>query len=140
GQGTVLILPRGGFTYPGADMSGSAPAVAAPLLSVVVPTHNVRPWLRQLLDSVLRQIDDMEVVVVDDRSTDGTVDLAGAVADREPGVTAIAPPGEGGGSARNAGAARARGRYLVFADGDDLSPDGAYAALTASLEKSGSDM
>ncbi|GGD35207.1 hypothetical protein GCM10010915_14610 [Microbacterium faecale] len=124
-------------------MSGSSRAEHAsdaPLLSVVIPTHNVRPWLRQLLDSVLRQLDDLEVIVVDDRSDDGTVEDAGAVAARDPRVTVIASPGQGGGSARNAGAERARGRYLVFADGDDLIPDGAYAALTESLERSGSDM
>src|SRR5699024_4602090 len=70
-EGTPHILPRGGFTYPGADMSGSERAdPTTPLLSVVVPTHNVRPWLRQLLESVLRQTDDLEVLVVDDRSTD----------------------------------------------------------------------
>src|SRR5699024_2609168 len=108
--------------------------------SVVIPTHNVRPWLRQLLDSVLRQLDDLEVIVVDDRSDDGTVEDAGAAAARDPRVMVIASPGQGGGSARNAGAERARGRYLVFADGDDLIPDGAYAALTESLERSGSDM
>lgn len=113
---------------------------AAPLLSVVVPTHDVRPWLRQLLESVLRQLDDLEVIVVDDRSTDGTVEFARTIASRDPRVTVISSPGAGGGTARNTGADRARGRYLVFADGDDLIPDGAYAALTASLESSGSDL
>lgn len=124
-------------------MSGSArPAGDArtPLLSVVIPTHNVRPWLRQSLDSVLRQLEDLEVIVVDDASTDGTPDLARSVAERDPRVVVVDSPGRGGGSARNAGAARARGRYLVFADGDDLIPDGAYQALTESLEASGSDM
>ncbi|WP_051171964.1 glycosyltransferase family 2 protein [Microbacterium indicum] len=112
-----------------------------PLLSVVIPTHDVRPWIRQTLDSVLRQRgDDMEVIVVDDRSTDGTAAFARTYAERDPRVTVIASPTPGGGSARNAGAERARGRYLVFADGDDLIPDGAYTALVESLEASGSDV
>ncbi|MGO1839247.1 MAG: glycosyltransferase [Candidatus Microbacterium stercoravium] len=121
-------------------MTGSAHDDTAPLLSVVIPTHNVRPWLRQALDSVLRQQADLEAIVVDDRSDDGTLDLAREVAERDPRVRVVASTGAGGGSARNTGAELARGRYLIFADGDDLIPDGAYAALVSSLEESGSDM
>ncbi|WP_221585427.1 glycosyltransferase family 2 protein [Microbacterium sp. G2-8] len=113
---------------------------STPLLSVVIPTHDVRPWLRQTLDSVLRQVEDMEVIVVDDRSSDGTVELAREYAARDERIAVVPSDVPGGGSARNTGADRARGRYLVFADGDDLIPDGAYAALVASLERSGSDM
>ncbi|WP_110588491.1 glycosyltransferase family 2 protein [Microbacterium suaedae] len=114
--------------------------LSAPLLTVVIPTHDVGPWLRQTLDSVLRQLDRLEVIVVDDRSTDGTLDLARSYAERDARVEVMSAPTPGGGSARNAGAERARGQYLVFADGDDLVPDGAYAALVDSLEASGSDM
>jgi len=121
-------------------MTASAHDDTAPLLSVVIPTHNVRPWLRQALDSVLRQPVDLEVIVVDDRSDDGTIDVARAVAERDERVRVVASTGAGGGSARNTGADLARGRYLIFADGDDLIPDGAYAALVSSLEASGSDM
>ncbi|MGO3371209.1 glycosyltransferase [Microbacterium gubbeenense] len=120
-------------------MTGSAHD-DAPLLSVVIPTHNVRPWLRQALDSVLRQDVDLEVIVVDDRSDDGTIEFAREAAGRDARVSVVSSPGEGGGSARNAGADLARGRYLVFADGDDLIPDGAYDALVTSLEVSGSDL
>jgi len=121
-------------------MTGSAHDDTAPLLSVVIPTHNVRPWLRQALDSVLRQQLDLEVIVVDDRSGDGTIDAARAAAERDERVRVVTSAGAGGGSARNTGAELARGRYLIFADGDDLIPDGAYAALVSSLEASGSDM
>lgn len=111
-----------------------------PTYSVVIPTYNVRPWLRQTLDSVLRQREDLEVIVVDDASTDGTDDLAREYAARDPRIRVVANEGSGGGSARNLGARSARGEYLIFADGDDLIPDGAYAALVGSLERSGSDM
>ncbi|MBP2437565.1 glycosyltransferase family 2 protein [Microbacterium amylolyticum] len=114
---------------------------ALPLLSVVIPTHNVRPWMRQTFDSILSQRgDDMEVIVVDDRSTDGTREFAEQYALDDPRVSVISAASPGGGSARNAGAQRARGRYLIFADGDDLIPDGAYTALVESLERSDSDM
>ncbi|MTE22728.1 glycosyltransferase family 2 protein [Microbacterium sp. ZXX196] len=121
-------------------MRESSGAPGAPLVSVVVPTHDVAPWLRQSLESILAQRVDMEVLVVDDRSTDETVDIARAFAARDERVTVHAAETPGGGSARNAGARLARGRYLIFADGDDLIPDGAYAALVGSLERTGSDM
>src|SRR5690606_1257596 len=136
-RGAASILPCTWFTYPGADMSDTS---RHPTYSVVIPTYNVRPWLRQTLDSVLRQREDLEVIVVDDASTDGTDDLAREYAARDPRIRVVANEGSGGGSARNLGARSARGEYLIFADGDDLIPDGAYAALVGSLERSGSDM
>ncbi|GGO62847.1 hypothetical protein GCM10010910_13970 [Microbacterium nanhaiense] len=111
-----------------------------PAYSVIIPTHNVRPWLRQTLDSVLRQREDLELIVVDDASTDGTAEFARAYAARDPRVRVLENEASGGGSARNLGARSAAGDFLIFADGDDLIPDGAYAALVGSLERSGSDM
>ncbi|GAA3653289.1 hypothetical protein GCM10022202_11450 [Microbacterium marinilacus] len=106
-----------------------------------MPTHDVRPWLPQALESVLRQdVDGMEVIVVDDHSTDGTPELVADVAARDGRVRLIRAESAGGGSARNRGVEEARGRYLVFCDGDDLVPDGAYRALLDSLERSGSDL
>ncbi|GGF46081.1 hypothetical protein GCM10010922_22300 [Microbacterium sorbitolivorans] len=100
----------------------------------------MRPWLRQTLESVLRQREDLEVIVVDDGSTDGTRDLIADYAARDPRIRVLDNDGSGGGSARNLGARSAAGEYLIFADGDDLIPDGAYAALVGSLERSGSDL
>ncbi|WP_248305430.1 glycosyltransferase family 2 protein [Agromyces sp. H66] len=112
-----------------------------PVLSVVIPTHNVRSWVRETLGSVLSQdIDHMEVIVVDDHSTDDTVAVVREVADADPRVRLIEATVRGGGSARNTGIEHARGRYLIFCDGDDLVPDGAYRALVESLEASGSDI
>lgn len=111
-----------------------------PTYSVVIPTYNVRPWLRQTLDSVLRQREDLEVIAVDDGSTDGTLELLADYAARDPRIRVLENDGSGGGSARNLGARSAAGEYVVFADGDDLIPDGAYAALVGSLERSGSDL
>ncbi len=112
-----------------------------PLLSVVMPTHDVAPWIRETLDSVLRQdLRDLEVVVVDDHSTDGTAEIVARFAAQDPRVRLIQAERRGGGSARNLGIDRARGAYLAFCDGDDLVPDGAYTALVGSLERSGSDI
>ncbi|WP_448003871.1 glycosyltransferase family 2 protein [Agromyces bauzanensis] len=112
-----------------------------PLLSVVVPTHNVHSWIRETLGSVLAQdVDHMEVLVVDDHSTDDTATVVRRVAEADPRVRLIEATVRGGGSARNTGVRHAQGRYLIFCDGDDLVPDGAYHALVESLEASGSDI
>ncbi|WP_162903627.1 glycosyltransferase [Leucobacter sp. wl10] len=116
-------------------------ADGSPLLSVVMPTHNVAPWVGEALETVLGQgIERMEVIVVDDHSTDGTREIVADRAERDERVTLVEAISRGGGTARNIGADHARGKYLVFCDGDDIVPDGAYAALIASLEESGSDI
>ena len=123
-------------------MPGKSKTPSTPLtLSVVVPAHEVEPWIRETLDCILAQdVPDMEVLVVDDHSTDRTAEIVTEVSQSDPRVTLLRADRRGGGSARNLGADRARGRYLVFADGDDIIPDGAYAALVASLDASGSDI
>ncbi|MBE1876368.1 glycosyltransferase family 2 protein [Myceligenerans pegani] len=113
--------------------------MTTPELSVVVPTHDVAPWIGECLRSILGQEGlGLEIVVVDDGSADGTPDVVAAIGD--PRVRLVAAERPGGGPARNQGVALARGEYLAFADGDDVVPPGAYAALLASLRGSGSDM
>lgn len=123
-------------------MSGAdAPTEAqrTPELSVVMPTRNVAPWVVESVRSVLEQgFADLELIVVDDGSTDGTLDLLAAVDDSR--MTVLRNPGTGGGTARNHGVAASRGRYLAFADGDDLVPEGAYTALIEQARRSGSEM
>jgi glycosyltransferase involved in cell wall biosynthesis len=112
-----------------------------PLLSVVVPVHNVDEWLRDLLDSVLAQkVPSMEVIAVNDHSSDSSRELLGEYAQRDGRVRVVDAYGYGGANARNVGANCAAGRYIVFADADDIVPDDGYAALVASLEHSGSDL
>ncbi|NYJ20605.1 glycosyltransferase [Glaciibacter psychrotolerans] len=110
-------------------------------LSVVVPTHEVGPWVSDCIRSILRQdVVGMEVLVVDDHSTDSTKAIVSAFAATDTRIKLVSAEQFGGAHARNQGAALAQGRYLIFADGDDIIPNGAYSALIASLERSGSDM
>jgi hypothetical protein len=83
---------------------------------------------------------DLEVIVVDDSSSDDTFEIAEAYAARDPRLTVVRSPGRGGGQARNHGVSLARGRFLAFADGDDLVPRGAYAAMLRKTRETGSDM
>ncbi|MEU0312548.1 glycosyltransferase family 2 protein [Nocardioides sp. NPDC006273] len=117
-----------------------------PELSVVVPTHDVGLWVGELLSSILEDQStdseplDLEVILVDDASTDDTFEIAEAYAARDPRLTVVRSPGKGGGQARNHGVSLARGRFLAFADGDDLVPRGAYAAMLRKTRATGSDM
>lgn len=106
-------------------------------LSVVVPAYRIQGYLRECLESTLSQsFTDLELIVVDDCSPDASGAIAAEYAQRDPRVRLVrlhARVGQGG--ARNAGAARARGDYLLFLDGDDLLLPGALAAIEGRLRE-----
>lgn len=113
----------------------------APMLSVVVPAHDAAPWIGELIESILDQhIDSMELLVVDDRSGDGTPGIVESIAARDSRVVLMPSRAPGGAAARNTGVDAAAGEYLVFADADDIVPSGAYRAMLDSLQRSGSDI
>lgn len=94
------------------------------LVSVIIPTRNRRSLLGRTLDSVLRQAAvDLDVIVVDEASTDGTREFLAAVGDPRLRVVRHDQP-HGLPQARNSGADAARGDWLAFIDDDDLwAPD-----------------
>jgi glycosyltransferase involved in cell wall biosynthesis len=94
------------------------------MVSVVIPTHDRRAWLELTLRSVLRQRhDDLEVIVVDDGSTDDTAEMLAGMSDPRVRVIRHDAP-RGVGASRNHGAAGARGGWIAFVDDDDVwAPD-----------------
>ncbi len=105
---------------------------AAPAASVILVTRDRREELEAALDSLAAQDGAFEVIVVDDGSRDGTH----AMLARRPDVVAIRREASGGpGRARNDGAARARGRALVFLDSDCCALPGWLPAMLAPLER-----
>ncbi|MEZ5284667.1 MAG: glycosyltransferase family 2 protein [Vicinamibacterales bacterium] len=91
-------------------------------VSVVIPTHNGRAFLGETLASVLAQTHQpLEIVVVDDGSTDGTAELLTSMTERG-GVIVLRQAQGGTASARNTGLAAARGEFVAFLDHDDLWP------------------
>ena len=112
----------------------------SPLVSVVVPAFDVEAYLPEALDSVLAQTyPAVEVVVVDDGSTDGSGAIADEYAARDPRVRAVHIENRGLGAARNEGLRHVRGELLAFADSDDVVPPGAYTALHQQLRRTGGD-
>ncbi|RAY15089.1 hypothetical protein DPM19_10165 [Actinomadura craniellae] len=113
----------------------------SPKLSVVVPLHNAEPRLARCLDALAAQtLDDLEVIVVDDGSTDDGAVLADAYVRRDPRFRLVRQDHRGPGPARNAGVLEATGEYLAFAEVDDVMARRAYDLLAGSLELTGSDL
>ncbi len=111
-----------------------------PVLSVVVPVHNVATYLDECLDSLLGQgLAELEVIAVDDGSTDRSSEILRRRAAKDSRLRVLTQANAGQGAARNLAVAEARGEFLTFCDGDDRVPTDAYAYLVETLRDSGSD-
>jgi glycosyltransferase involved in cell wall biosynthesis len=112
-----------------------------PKVSVVIPTFNRASLVWQAVDSVLQQsMSDLEVIVVDDGSTDDTQNVLGRYAD-DPRVRLVAQANAGRSLARNLGASLAGGEWVGFLDSDDrYLPNCLADHLKASEEKPASDL
>ncbi|WP_113702262.1 glycosyltransferase family 2 protein, partial [Nonomuraea lactucae] len=112
-----------------------------PILSVIVPFHDVEKYIGPCLDSLAAQtLRDLEVICVDDGSRDGGAAVVGARAAADPRIRLVRQANQGVGRARNTGLRHATGRYLAFVDGDDTVPPKAFRRLVSSLESTGSDL
>ncbi len=90
----------------------------SPLISIIITVYNGELYIRESIDSVLEQTwDTLEVIVIDDGSSDGTAML---IADYDARVTYHYQTNQGAGLARNTGVSLAKGQYLAFHDADDL--------------------
>lgn len=112
-----------------------------PLVSVVVPCWNSAPWLAEAIGSVLRQtLDELEVILVDDASTDATLATARQLAEADRRVRLVLRPVNGGSAAaRNDGLALARGRWIAMLDGDDRMAPERLERMVAAAETVGAD-
>ena len=111
-----------------------------PRVSVVVPIYRVEAYLEACLASLRAQtFADLEVVMVDDGSPDGSAAIAARVAEEDARFKLLRQENAGLGAARNAGVAAAGGELLMFVDSDDRLPPEAIAHLVRSLDRTGSD-
>ena len=91
------------------------------LISVIVPVYNVRPYLKRCIDSIIAQTySNLEILLVDDGSTDGSGELCDAYARQDARVQVIHKKNAGQAAARNDAIDIARGSYLGFVDSDDF--------------------
>lgn len=91
-----------------------------PKISVVMPVYNEEKFIRECLDSVVNQtLKDIEIICVNDGSTDSTLSILNGYAQKDPRVKVIDQANQGPGIARNTGLTAARGEYLAILDSDD---------------------
>jgi glycosyltransferase involved in cell wall biosynthesis len=104
-----------------------------PQISVVIAAYNAERFLRETLESVLAQsLQNLEVIVVDDGSTDGTQQVLRSISD--PRLTVLRQDNGGVSAARNAGLAVARAPYIFFLDADDLLTPDALSRMVRTLD------
>jgi len=105
------------------------------MVSIIVPIYNVKKFLDDCIGSILgSDYRDLEVILVDDGSTDGSGDVCDLWAARDQRVEVIHQANAGIAGARNAGMAAARGEYLLFVDGDDVIDRQMVGTLVAAIE------
>lgn len=111
-----------------------------PVLSVVMPVYNVEAYVRETLDTVLTQsLHNLEVIAVDDGSTDGSLAILREFERRDARVRVLTQTNSGQGIARNLGVQHAQGEFLAFIDSDDTIPPGSFEHMVDTLRRSGSD-
>lgn len=108
------------------------------LISVIIPVYNIKEYLPRCVESVCAQTyKNLEILLVDDGSTDGTGDLCDALAKKDDRIRVFHKENGGSSSARNLGIENAKGQYLGFVDSDDyISPD-MYEQLYRALQTNG---
>lgn len=113
------------------------------LVSVIVPVYNTIDYLEEALDAVRMQFDShqLEIIAVDDGSTDGSGELLDRIAERESRLRVLHQPNSGGPSQpRNLGLDHATGRYVYFADADDVLAPDALSDMSRVADEQGSDV
>ncbi len=113
-----------------------------PVISIVMPVYNVKPYLEQCLESWLNQTcRDIEIICIDDASTDGSAELIQSWTLRDPRVKLHRLNGnKSAWVARKAGIEKAQGSYIMFADADDTISPEACQELLAEMERSPADI
>ena len=95
-------------------------------VSVIIPVYNVEKYLVDCLESVIQQsMREIEIICVNDGSTDSSYDILSEYADKDPRILILNKENKGLSAARNTGLRKASGKYILFLDSDDYlsSPD-----------------
>ena len=106
------------------------------LVSIIVPVYNSEKFLARCLESCLRQdFSDLELIVVDDGSTDGSYKIASVIAEKDPRLQIYHQDNSGASAARNKGLDVATGDYVMFVDSDDWIDSGMLSYMFKIIEK-----
>jgi GT2 family glycosyltransferase len=112
----------------------------SPLLSVIIPVYNAEEYVEDCIRSVFNQgIENIEIICVDDGSSDNSVAVLQKLAAQEPRIRVVCQENRSAGAARNHGMKYARGTYVHFLDADDRVCDGIYQKAIEKLESTGAN-
>ena len=110
-------------------------------VSVIIPVYNAEEYLCECLDSVVSQtLKDIEIICVDDGSTDGSADILHVYQNTDPRIRVLHREHSGAGSARNAGIEAAGGKYITFLDSDDLFRPQALTLMLEAAERHAAEL
>lgn len=110
-------------------------------ISVIIPVYNAEKYLARCVDSLLSQTyGDLEIIIIDDGSKDGSGALIDGYAERDGRITAVHKENGGVSSARNLGLKQAHGEYIAFIDADDYVKENYIEVLYKSAKENGADM
>ena len=111
------------------------------LITVIIPVFNTGPWLAPCLESILVQTwPSLEILVVDDGSTDDSPSIIRSFQERDPRITVITQTNQGLSAARNAALDRAHGDWIMFLDSDDSVADTFCEHAWLAAAESGADL
>lgn len=109
-------------------------------VSIIVPVHNTEKYLRQCVGSLLSQtLDDIEVVLVENGSEDGSPDICRELSSEDPRVRYVTLEKGDLSTARNEGVRAAAGEYVGFVDSDDLVSPEMYGCMYEAAVRNGAD-
>lgn len=112
-----------------------------PLISVIVPVYNVERYLDQCMNSIVGQsYTNLEIIAVDDGSTDSSGRKCDAWAERDPRIRVIHQANKGLAGARNTGLDAAQGDYIGFVDSDDYTLPDMFSTMMRNMRESGADL
>ena len=112
-----------------------------PVISILVPVYNASRWLRECLDSIVGQTyTNLQVVLLDDGSTDNSLAICREYADKYPFVEVYHQENQGVAAARNALLDRVKGEYVLFVDADDWIERDAVEYLVSVMLRTNADM
>lgn len=112
-----------------------------PAVSIIVPVYNAEKAIGRCIESVLsQQFTDLELILIDDGSKDGSPAILDEYAAKDERVKVIHKPNSGVSSTRNLGLAEAKGKYIQFMDADDWIPDDSTKILYRAMEESKCDL
>lgn len=112
-----------------------------PIISVIIPVYNAEKSLDTCLQSIVEQsVGDLEIICVDDGSTDGSYEKLAGWQQKDDRIKVLRQENKGGGAARNLGLAKAAGEYIHFLDSDDSLQPKAYEHMYNKIRNTKADV